>query len=207
MNTISIRKLLSFVVVMVFFLTGIPYGHANQSAHPATYEQAKIMEIMKELRLDQENVESAMSQRLSRKRTSALHEFDEVRDLLASTPWESWTKGTIQKAFEMTVERIDPAKAKDLQKRLGISDGTLEKTASLLGVYQWLKEHPVGCAVTLSLVFCLAALIIVIVGVVFAPAWIGTIIFGSLLTTHISVAVIAATACGEDEDMAAFENR
>jgi hypothetical protein len=42
----TLRKLLSIVVVLVFFLTTIP-GYANQSAPPATWEQIKIQEIFK----------------------------------------------------------------------------------------------------------------------------------------------------------------
>ncbi|MDQ5984615.1 MAG: hypothetical protein CSYNP_00310 [Syntrophus sp. SKADARSKE-3] len=43
MKDVSVRKLLTCTVVIVFFLTCMPYGHANQSSHPVKYKQAKTL--------------------------------------------------------------------------------------------------------------------------------------------------------------------
>ncbi|MDQ5985550.1 MAG: hypothetical protein CSYNP_01262 [Syntrophus sp. SKADARSKE-3] len=52
MKNVSARKLLTCTVVIVFFLTCMPYGHANQSSRPATHGHAKIMEILNDPQSD-----------------------------------------------------------------------------------------------------------------------------------------------------------
>ncbi|MDQ5984915.1 MAG: hypothetical protein CSYNP_00613 [Syntrophus sp. SKADARSKE-3] len=133
MNDLSFRKFLTCTMVVVFFLTSIPYGRANQSAPPITYEQVKIMEILKALKLDQESLSQTddRSRSLAHARVALLpSEFDDVKAFLATKLYSSWTQETFETAIRMTADRINPAKAKELQHTLGITDNALELTAS-----------------------------------------------------------------------------
>jgi hypothetical protein len=169
-----VRKLLSAMIVVVFFLISIPCYASQSAARPVTYEQAKMQEIVKELGLDQQDLPNELSDgakglSLQAQREEALSEFADVRALLDSIPSDPRNKETIQKAFEMTVNKLDEAKAREYVERLGITEKALSLTASLVDIHEWLKNHPKTCAVIVSIIVCIAVIIILIlVGVILA---------------------------------------
>jgi hypothetical protein len=195
------------MVVVIFFLTSIPCYATQSAARPVTYEQAKIQELVQELGLDvrdlhQLNEEMAGSGagRMQSKsapvsnRDAVLNEFTDVKAYLASIPYTSWTKETFSKAFEMTVNKLDEAKAKDYVEKLGISEKALSMIGSLTDLHSWLKDHPKTCALIIWFIVCVAvAIVILITGCFIGPFTIVPII--ALLIAGIA-AVIAAIIAG-----------
>jgi len=115
----------------------------------------------------------------------------------------------MQKAFWMTVNKLDEEKAKDYVERLGVTDKALALTASLVDIHKWLKDHPASCAVIVSLSCCMAVIIItMIIGIILMVTGVITIgIFTPLVLMIVymlatffatSIAVIVIKICGNN---------
>ncbi|MDQ5988006.1 MAG: hypothetical protein CSYNP_03759 [Syntrophus sp. SKADARSKE-3] len=165
MNIISVRRLLSFTMVMVFFLTNIPYGHANTSMRPATSEQAQIMEIMKDLHLDQESMSQTKASQLALMRNSLLpSEFDDVRAYLISKKWDPHVNATFRTAIVMTFERMEMSKINMYMQVLGITDATLIKMRNLPSIASWVENNShLKCIEEMTRAICLAAVVFLII--------------------------------------------
>jgi hypothetical protein len=148
-------RTISATVVVVFFLTSIPC-HANQlAARPSSYAQVKMQEaqeMLTELELDEDiqNFDKASpeektkgtwkSERL-RHREEVLSEagFDDVKQQLASLPFESVTA-------DMAQEMIDEATAEEASGEMSaqgattgkVTDGFTDKHKHK--VKKWIKE-------------------------------------------------------------------
>ncbi|MDQ5988256.1 MAG: hypothetical protein CSYNP_04014 [Syntrophus sp. SKADARSKE-3] len=165
MNNLSFRKFLTCTMVVVFFLTSIPYGHANQSAPPITYEQVKMMEILKALKLDQESLSQTddRSRSLAEAHFTLLpSEFDDVKAFLANKLYSSGTQETFKTAVRMTADRINPAKVEELRTTLGITDHALELTASLIKE-NVPKKSDLTLACKIFMIYVLACLILIVI--------------------------------------------